>query len=64
MPGTRWCGKGNSGIRNDLGEFGEADRCCRMHDNSCPIWIESMDTKYGYFNWRPGTIMHCRCDER
>ncbi|XP_077290426.1 uncharacterized protein LOC143914189 isoform X2 [Arctopsyche grandis] len=65
IPGTRWCGKGNSGIQhNHLGEFAATDRCCRKHDNACPFWIEAMENKYGMFNWRPNTLMHCRCDER
>ncbi|KAH1026247.1 hypothetical protein HUJ05_010794 [Dendroctonus ponderosae] len=39
-------------------------RCCRKHDLSCPFWIGGFETKYGLFNWRINTLMHCNCDER
>ncbi|CAG9813378.1 unnamed protein product [Phaedon cochleariae] len=42
----------------------ETDRCCRKHDLRCPFWIEGFETKYGLFNWRMNTLMHCNCDGR
>ncbi|ENN70551.1 hypothetical protein YQE_12726, partial [Dendroctonus ponderosae] len=55
VPGTKWCGKGYS-----------ADKYTRLggkHDLSCPFWIGGFETKYGLFNWRINTLMHCNCDE-
>ncbi|KAG8232074.1 hypothetical protein J437_LFUL011621, partial [Ladona fulva] len=64
IPGTKWCGKGGTAERyNQLGGFGSADRCCRHHD-SCPVYINAMERKFGVFNWRASTVMHCACDER
>ncbi|XP_053686431.1 uncharacterized protein LOC128735973 isoform X1 [Sabethes cyaneus] len=65
VPGTKWCGKGWS-ARNyvEMGGLSKADRCCRQHDLSCPFWILGFETKYGMFNWRVNTLMHCSCDER
>ncbi|XP_055530895.1 uncharacterized protein LOC129721855 isoform X3 [Wyeomyia smithii] len=65
LPGTKWCGKGWS-ARNyvEMGGLSKADRCCRQHDLSCPFWILGFETKYGVFNWRVNTLMHCSCDER
>ncbi|XP_065074413.1 uncharacterized protein GIIIspla2 isoform X1 [Ochlerotatus camptorhynchus] len=65
IPGTKWCGKGWS-ARNyvEMGGLSKADRCCRQHDLSCPFWILGFETKYGVFNWRVNTLMHCSCDER
>ncbi|XP_058065475.1 uncharacterized protein LOC131215112 [Anopheles bellator] len=65
VPGTKWCGKGWS-ARNyvEMGGYSKADRCCRQHDLSCPFWILGFETKYGLFNWRVNTLMHCSCDER
>ncbi|XP_021708995.1 uncharacterized protein LOC5571127 isoform X2 [Aedes aegypti] len=65
VPGTKWCGKGWS-ARNyvEMGGLSKADRCCRQHDLSCPFWILGFETKYGVFNWRVNTLMHCSCDER
>ncbi|XP_060521650.1 uncharacterized protein LOC132699139 isoform X2 [Cylas formicarius] len=34
------------------------------HDLFCPFWIGGFETKYGLFNWRMNTLMHCNCDER
>ncbi|CAH1129233.1 unnamed protein product [Ceutorhynchus assimilis] len=65
VPGTKWCGKGYSADKyTRLGVFSKTDRCCRKHDLSCPFWIGGFDTKYGLFNWRLNTLMHCNCDER
>lgn len=65
VPGTKWCGKGRSAkAYKQLGGFGGADRCCRIHDTSCPMWIGALETKYGLFNWRLNTLMHCSCDRR
>ncbi|KAL1494124.1 hypothetical protein ABEB36_009773 [Hypothenemus hampei] len=65
VPGTKWCGKGYSADKyTRLGGFSKTDRCCRKHDLSCPFWIGGFETKYGLFNWRLNTLMHCNCDER
>ncbi|KAL3272635.1 hypothetical protein HHI36_014101, partial [Cryptolaemus montrouzieri] len=65
IPGTKWCGKGYSAEKyTRLGMFSRTDRCCRKHDTTCPFWIGGFSTKYGLYNWRVNTIMHCGCDER
>ncbi|PNF23954.1 hypothetical protein B7P43_G10045 [Cryptotermes secundus] len=65
VPGTKWCGKGRTAHKyTHLGGFGKADKCCRVHDTSCPVFISAFEEKYGLFNWRINTIMHCTCDER
>ncbi|XP_045476380.1 uncharacterized protein LOC123682037 [Harmonia axyridis] len=65
VPGTKWCGKGYSAEKyTRLGMFSRTDRCCRKHDTTCPFWIGGFSTKYGLYNWRINTIMHCGCDER
>ncbi|XP_037966654.2 uncharacterized protein LOC105391939 isoform X1 [Plutella xylostella] len=65
VPGTKWCGKGYSATRySQLGGYARTDRCCRVHDLRCPFWIGGMEKKYGIYNWRVNTLMHCRCDER
>lgn len=65
FPGTKWCGKGYTAERYaEIGGYSKADRCCRQHDKACPSWIAGFDTKYGLFNWRVSTILHCTCDER
>lgn len=65
VPGTKWCGKGRSAkAYKQLGGFGGADRCCRIHDTTCPMWIGALQRKYGLFNWRLNTLMHCSCDRR
>ncbi|KAJ8705525.1 hypothetical protein PYW08_012571 [Mythimna loreyi] len=65
VPGTKWCGKGFSATRySQLGGHTRTDRCCRVHDLRCPFWIGGMEKKYGVYNWRVNTLMHCRCDER
>jgi secretory phospholipase A2 len=65
VPGTKWCGKGNTAATyTHLGGFNGADRCCRIHDTACPLFITALDTKYGLFNWGISTMNHCSCDER
>ncbi|XP_045782209.1 uncharacterized protein LOC123878878 isoform X2 [Maniola jurtina] len=65
VPGTKWCGKGYSATRySQLGGYTRTDRCCRVHDLRCPFWIGGAEKKYGLYNWRVNTLMHCRCDER
>ncbi|XP_074037895.1 uncharacterized protein [Leptinotarsa decemlineata] len=65
IPGTKWCGKGFSADKyTRLGGFSRTDRCCRKHDLRCPFWIGGFETKYGLFNWRMNTLMHCNCDQR
>ncbi|XP_017785070.1 PREDICTED: uncharacterized protein LOC108568467 isoform X1 [Nicrophorus vespilloides] len=65
VPGTKWCGKGFAATKfTQLGGFSRTDKCCRVHDTSCPFWIDGFQTKYGLFNWRVNTLMHCSCDER
>ncbi|XP_063216562.1 uncharacterized protein LOC134527637 isoform X2 [Bacillus rossius redtenbacheri] len=65
VPGTRWCGKGQTAVKyTQLGGFDGADKCCRVHDTACPFFISAFEEKYGLFNWRISTIMHCSCDER
>ncbi|XP_050359657.1 uncharacterized protein LOC126779581 isoform X3 [Nymphalis io] len=65
VPGTKWCGKGYSATRySQLGGHTRTDRCCRVHDLRCPFWIGGMEKKFGLYNWRVNTLMHCRCDER
>ncbi|XP_059608681.1 uncharacterized protein LOC132256346 isoform X1 [Phlebotomus argentipes] len=62
---TKWCGRGFIATKyTDMGGFSKADRCCRQHDKSCPFWITGFQTKYGIFNWRVGTLSHCKCDYR
>ncbi|XP_019869407.1 uncharacterized protein LOC109598039 isoform X2 [Aethina tumida] len=64
IPGTKWCGKGYSADKyTRLGGFSKTDKCCRRHDMRCPFYIEAMQTKYGLYNWRFNTLMHCDCDE-
>lgn len=65
IPGTKWCGKGSSADKyTRLGGFSKTDRCCRKHDLGCPFWIGGFEEKYGLFNWRMNTLMHCNCDRR
>ncbi|XP_038221475.1 uncharacterized protein LOC119839306 isoform X2 [Zerene cesonia] len=65
VPGTKWCGKGFSATHySQLGGYTRTDRCCRIHDLRCPFWIGGMEKKFGLYNWRVNTLMHCRCDER
>lgn len=65
VPGTKWCGKGTSAVkRNQLGGFGAADKCCRAHDTACPFYIPAFENRYGLYNMRLSTLMHCSCDKR
>nr|CAH0106101.1 unnamed protein product [Daphnia galeata] len=65
VPHTKWCGKGNRADGpSHLGGFAAADRCCRQHDNQCPQHILAWSEKFGLYNSRPYTAMHCTCDDR
>ncbi|XP_077164503.1 group 3 secretory phospholipase A2 [Paroedura picta] len=62
MPGTLWCGAGNSaGNFTQLGVFQGPDVCCREHDQ-CEAQIAALGYKYGMRNYRLHTISHCDCD--
>uniref|UniRef100_A0A8C5UVI6 Group 3 secretory phospholipase A2 n=1 Tax=Microcebus murinus TaxID=30608 RepID=A0A8C5UVI6_MICMU len=64
VPGTLWCGVGNSaGNSSELGVFQGPDLCCREHD-SCPQNISPWQYNYGIRNYRFHTISHCDCDTR
>ncbi|KAF4103969.1 uncharacterized protein proca1 [Onychostoma macrolepis] len=61
-PGTLWCGAGNIADHYDqLGEFGETDKCCRVHDY-CPYVIHAFSSNYGYTNFKWHSLSHCDCD--
>ncbi|KAL2096733.1 hypothetical protein ACEWY4_008881 [Coilia grayii] len=61
-PGTLWCGAGNNADHYDqLGEFAETDKCCRVHDH-CPHVIHAFSSNYGYTNFKWHSISHCDCD--
>ncbi|XP_044541426.1 LOW QUALITY PROTEIN: group 3 secretory phospholipase A2 [Gracilinanus agilis] len=64
MPGTLWCGVGNSaGNSTELGLFQGPDLCCREHDR-CAHNISPFEFNYGIRNYRFHTISHCDCDTR
>ncbi|XP_012586641.1 PREDICTED: group 3 secretory phospholipase A2 isoform X2 [Condylura cristata] len=64
MPGTLWCGVGDSaGNSSELGVFQGPDLCCREHDR-CPQTISPFQYNYGIRNYRFHTISHCDCDAR
>ncbi|XP_056677448.1 group 3 secretory phospholipase A2 [Monodelphis domestica] len=64
MPGTLWCGVGNSaGNSTELGIFQGPDLCCREHDR-CAHNIAPFEFNYGIRNYRFHTISHCDCDTR
>ncbi|XP_005869834.1 PREDICTED: group 3 secretory phospholipase A2 isoform X2 [Myotis brandtii] len=64
MPGTLWCGFGDSaGNSTELGVFRGPDLCCREHDH-CPQSISPFQYNYGMQNYRFQTISHCDCDAR
>ncbi|XP_049883374.1 uncharacterized protein LOC126378908 isoform X3 [Pectinophora gossypiella] len=64
VPGTKWCGAGQLAEEyHELGSDVHEDRCCRAHDN-CRVNIGAFKRRFGYFNFRPFTISHCRCDRR
>ncbi|KAI7800616.1 uncharacterized protein proca1 [Triplophysa rosa] len=61
-PGTLWCGAGNIAEHYDqLGEFAETDKCCRVHDH-CPYVIHAFSSNYGYTNFKWHSLSHCDCD--
>ncbi|XP_075625382.1 group 3 secretory phospholipase A2 isoform X2 [Balearica regulorum gibbericeps] len=64
LPGTLWCGAGDS-ARNasELGLFRGPDRCCREHDQ-CSAQITALQFNYGIRNYRLHTVSHCDCDAR
>ncbi|XP_063207213.1 group 3 secretory phospholipase A2 [Chroicocephalus ridibundus] len=64
LPGTLWCGAGNSaGNASELGLFRGPDRCCREHDQ-CSAQIAALQFNYGIRNYRLHTVSHCDCDAR
>ncbi|XP_064248833.1 group 3 secretory phospholipase A2 isoform X4 [Passer domesticus] len=64
LPGTLWCGAGNSaGNWSELGLFRGPDRCCREHDQ-CWAQITALQFNYGIRNYRLHTVSHCDCDAR
>ncbi|KAM9195102.1 group 3 secretory phospholipase A2 [Dugong dugon] len=64
MPGTLWCGVGDSAANSsELGVFQGSDLCCREHDR-CPQNILPFQYSYGIRNYRLHTISHCDCDAR
>ncbi|XP_047039106.1 uncharacterized protein LOC124643995 isoform X3 [Helicoverpa zea] len=64
VPGTKWCGAGHIAAKyGELGLDAAEDRCCRSHDH-CKFNIGMFKRRFGYFNYRPYTISHCRCDRR
>ncbi|XP_026725629.1 uncharacterized protein LOC113492354 isoform X3 [Trichoplusia ni] len=64
VPGTKWCGAGHVAAKyGELGLDAAEDRCCRSHDH-CRLNIGMFKRRFGYFNYRPYTISHCRCDRR
>ncbi|XP_037367419.1 group 3 secretory phospholipase A2 isoform X2 [Talpa occidentalis] len=64
MPGTLWCGVGDSaGNSSELGVFQGPDLCCREHDR-CSHTISPFQYNYGIRNYRFHTISHCDCDAR
>lgn len=63
-PGTKWCGPSNMANHYvDIGFLFNLDKCCRKHDH-CPLNIQSLASKYNFFNYRPFTLNHCTCDMR
>ncbi|XP_036615544.1 group 3 secretory phospholipase A2 [Trichosurus vulpecula] len=64
MPGTLWCGVGDSAANStELGIFQGPDLCCRDHD-LCAHTIAPFRYNYGIRNYRFHTISHCDCDSR
>ncbi|XP_006273550.2 group 3 secretory phospholipase A2 [Alligator mississippiensis] len=64
MPGTLWCGAGDSAKNfTELGIFQGPDLCCREHDQ-CAEQITALEYNYGIRNYRLHTISHCDCDAR
>uniref|UniRef100_A0A8C8RCQ1 phospholipase A2 n=1 Tax=Pelusios castaneus TaxID=367368 RepID=A0A8C8RCQ1_9SAUR len=64
MPGTLWCGAGDSaGSGAELGIFQGPDLCCREHDQ-CAEQLSALEYNYGIRNYRLHTVSHCDCDAR
>lgn len=64
FPGTKWCGAGNVATHyNDLGEFREADMCCREHDSANES-IPPFGAKRGIRNNLFYTMTGCEADKR
>uniref|UniRef100_A0A8C3SUA9 phospholipase A2 n=1 Tax=Chelydra serpentina TaxID=8475 RepID=A0A8C3SUA9_CHESE len=64
MPGTLWCGAGDSAENlTELGVFQGPDLCCREHDQ-CAEQLSALEYNYGIRNYRLHTISHCDCDTR
>lgn len=64
FPGTKWCGKGDlAQCYEDLGDDQELDMCCRDHD-CCPLVIPPFSSRFGVFNYRFHSLLHCDCDQR
>nr|XP_006218127.1 group 3 secretory phospholipase A2 [Vicugna pacos] len=64
MPGTLWCGVGDSaGNSSELGVFQGPDLCCREHDH-CPQNVSPFQYNYGIRNYQFHTVSHCDCDAR
>ncbi|XP_045145493.1 group 3 secretory phospholipase A2 [Echinops telfairi] len=64
MPGTLWCGIGDSASNSsELGLFQGPDLCCKEHDH-CPQTITPLQYAYGIRNYRFHTISHCDCDAK
>jgi hypothetical protein len=64
FPGTKWCGKGDlAQCYEDLGDDHELDACCRDHD-CCPFMIPPFSNRFGVFNYRFHSLIHCDCDQR
>uniref|UniRef100_UPI00398EB83C group 3 secretory phospholipase A2 isoform X2 n=1 Tax=Pristiophorus japonicus TaxID=55135 RepID=UPI00398EB83C len=62
VPGTIWCGAGDSAHNfTDLGIFDQTDFCCREHDH-CEHKLGAFEYNYGMRNFRLHTISHCDCD--
>nr|XP_022916543.1 phospholipase A2 imperatoxin-1-like [Onthophagus taurus] len=64
LPGSNWCGDRNRAESyTDLNLFWKTDKCCRTHD-FCKKDIPGFSFRYSYYNFRPFTISHCKCDDR
>ncbi|XP_031622562.1 phospholipase A2-like [Contarinia nasturtii] len=63
VPGTKWCGPGNTAASyDDLGRHKEVDMCCRDHDH-CDN-IAAGETKYNLTNRDYFTVLDCDCDHQ
>lgn len=60
--GTKWCGPGNTAQNyDDLGDYKDVDKCCRMHDH-CDN-IPAGESKNELTNSDYFTRLHCDCDK-